>query len=165
MICPNCGENNPSDALFCGGCGQKLEESITPVQPVSPAAAPRATKKGNPLVAIIGAVFIMGIGAVIFMQLGDTPEESDAIGMLENSFTGGYSGVQIQDTMDKAMVLYDVERNNENYLTCGALLTALRFETEEDEMDILKEMLDRYESGKKSSFEDGAREAARALTH
>jgi ribosomal protein L40E len=25
LVCPNCGEKNPSDAIFCRKCGKKLE--------------------------------------------------------------------------------------------------------------------------------------------
>lgn len=28
MVCPNCGEKNPSDAIFCSKCGKKLESVI-----------------------------------------------------------------------------------------------------------------------------------------
>lgn len=165
MTCPNCGESNPADALFCGGCGQKLEKQKSTAHFVGQSIKPKTVKKGNPVIALVAAMFIMGVGAMVFFIADESPEESDAISMLENSFAGGYSGAQIQDSMDKAMVLYGVEQSNENYIMCGAVLTALRFENEKEEMEILSEMLNAYESGKNDSFEEAAREAARALSH
>ena len=40
MKCPNCGENLPNNAVFCGNCGKKIEADI--VKKIEPKKEPSA---------------------------------------------------------------------------------------------------------------------------
>ena len=62
---------------------------------------------------------------------------SEAIGLMEIAFLGGYDQDQIKTLLDQTMVLYDLEITEDNYMRVGNVLVALRKQTDVPEMDIL----------------------------
>jgi hypothetical protein len=59
MKCPNCQTENPSDARFCNGCGQKLD-----------LACPECGKTNPP-----GSRFCKGCGQKLSLPYGPTPKD------------------------------------------------------------------------------------------
>ncbi|MBS6645304.1 MAG: zinc-ribbon domain-containing protein [Clostridiaceae bacterium] len=72
MFCPNCGTELPDDSVFCGTCGQRVDEeaggfeqsSGDVVQPVIP-AAPAPDKKKN--VKLIGGIAAGVVALVVII--------------------------------------------------------------------------------------------------
>jgi len=46
--CPQCGNDNPPDSLFCENCGFKLQAAPAPVTPPPPPVAPSPTPTPTP---------------------------------------------------------------------------------------------------------------------
>lgn len=51
MFCPKCGTENPSDGLFCGSCGAKIERRDAPAQKQTAASAPAPAPAKTPTTA------------------------------------------------------------------------------------------------------------------
>ena len=61
MYCPNCGQNNPDDAINCSGCGASLNATNpTPVTPTNTGApaTPKSKTAAGVLAILLGALGI-----------------------------------------------------------------------------------------------------------
>ncbi len=94
------------------------------------------------------------------------PGESDsfpALDLMEVAFVGGYTRVEIQARIDRAMALYGLPITDENYNRAGSVLVALRNEYGVPEMEVLDYMIRSAVAGVDVSFPDGAGLAAAFL--
>jgi hypothetical protein len=83
-------------------------------------------------------------------------ESMDALSQMEIAFEGSYTKEQIKEKLDKAMALYDLPINEENYSRSGSALVGLRKETGIKEMAILNYMIRSKVPGVKISFPEAA---------
>ena len=92
MYCPECGEENPADAQFCGECGKPLAIAEQPVkqqqEPITRVVetyeAQESVSAGLKWGVIAVSVFIPLIGIAMglyFMLKGDNPEQK-SVGQL-----------------------------------------------------------------------------------
>lgn len=86
-----------------------------------------------------------------------------ALDKMELAFEGRYTKEQIKARMDRAMKLYKLPINEENYERAGSTLVALRKNTGVKEMAILDHMIRSYVPGVKMSFPDAAAFSAIAV--
>ncbi len=94
------------------------------------------------------------------------PEAIDsfpALDLMEIAFVGGYTRVEIEARIDRAMALYGLPITDENYSRAGSALVALRKEVGVPEMAILDYMIRSHVAGVEVSFYDGAGLAAALL--
>ena len=82
--------------------------------------------------------------------------EMTALQQMEIAFEGGYTVQQIKPVMDKALELYGVPTNEENYSRAASTLIVLRKENGTREMDILDYMIRSYVPGVKVQFPEAA---------
>lgn len=78
---------------------------------------------------------------------------TDPIAQMSLEFEGNPPQDQIREELDKALIMYGLEANNENRGSAGRVLVALRKEHGHSEMAILEKMLNTTAEGK---FEDAA---------
>ena len=78
---------------------------------------------------------------------------TDPIAQMSLEFEGNPPQDQIREKLDKALVLYSLEANNEIRANAGRVLVELRKEHGHSEMAILEKMLSSPAEGK---FEDAA---------
>lgn len=86
----------------------------------------------------------------------------DVLDMMEVVFKGNYTRQEIKTTLDRAMTLYGVPINEDNYNHYGDILLNLRKNTSVKEMDILNSMINSYITTSKIDFGEAAKRAAYA---
>ncbi|MFH1131683.1 MAG: hypothetical protein V1754_10130 [Pseudomonadota bacterium] len=79
-----------------------------------------------------------------------------ALQQMEISFEGGYTAQQIKPLMDKALQVYGLPINEENYSRAASTLIILRQEFGTKEMDILDYMIRSYVPGETIQFPEAA---------
>ena len=79
-----------------------------------------------------------------------------ALKQMEIAFEGGYTSQQIKPIMDKALKIYGLPINEENYSRAASTLIVLRKEYGTKEMDILDYMIRSYVPGVKIQFPEAA---------
>jgi len=69
MQCPKCNSVNPSEARFCGKCGERLAQPVPPVPPPSlpthPVAAEESVSDGLKLGIAVGSGLFPVLGIVM----------------------------------------------------------------------------------------------------
>ena len=85
---------------------------------------------------------------------------TDPIAQMSFEFEGNPPKDQIAPKVDKALVLYGLEANNENRSSAGRILVALRKEHGHSEMSILDKMLSTPPEGK---FDEAAAKISAAM--
>lgn len=91
------------------------------------------------------------------------PMSTNPIERMERAFIGGYSRDQIEPRISEAMLLYGFELTAENYAQAGKALVDLRKFSGNPEMDILKRMIELYDSLSYMNFPDAAGSASAEL--
>ena len=86
---------------------------------------------------------------------------TDPIAQMSLEFEGNPPQDQIREELDKTLVMYMLEPNNQNRANAGRVLVTLRKETGHSEMAILEKMLNSPAEGK---FEDAAAKTAAAMS-
>lgn len=89
-------------------------------------------------------------------QQQDPSAPTDALGQMEIAFVGGHSRASIKARLEKAMTLYGLPINEENYSRAGSALVGLRKDNNIAEMDILNHMIRSHVDGVNMSFADAA---------
>jgi len=95
------------------------------------------------LMMLLIIMLISGMACSESEQSASTPvEDLDAISLMELAFEGNYNQEEIKSLLDKVLPLYGLESNEENYMSAGNVLVALRKESKVGltEMDILHYM-------------------------
>ena len=67
MRCPNCGQENPAEAKFCGKCATRLAAPVPPgpPAPVGPPAASADVPQALNIGIIVGSIIIPLIGIIM----------------------------------------------------------------------------------------------------
>lgn len=67
MRCPNCGQDNPAEAKFCGKCATRLAAPAAPVSPGpgGPPASSTDVPQGLKIGVTIGSIFIPLLGIIM----------------------------------------------------------------------------------------------------
>ena len=85
---------------------------------------------------------------------------ADPIAQMSLEFDGNPSKDKIREKIDKALMMYGLEANNDNRSSAGRVLVELRKEHGHSEMAILEKMLNSPAEGK---FEDAAAKISAAM--
>ena len=85
---------------------------------------------------------------------------TDPLAQMSFEFDGNPSKADIQEKVDKALAMYQLEANNQNRSNAGRILVALRKEYGHSEMSILDKMLSSPAEG---SFDDALAKIASAM--
>jgi zinc-ribbon domain len=82
MRCPNCGQENPAEAKFCGKCATRLvPDTPASSQPVVPAAPPAEVSQGMKVGIIIGTIVIPLLGMIMgLIYMNDPSPAKKAVG-------------------------------------------------------------------------------------
>jgi zinc-ribbon domain len=81
MRCPNCGQENPAEAKFCGKCAARLAADLpTSSGPVVPAAS-GGVSQGMKVGIIIGSIVIPLLGMIMgLIYMNDPSPAKKAVG-------------------------------------------------------------------------------------
>ena len=84
MRCPNCGQENPAEAKFCGKCATRLAPAEIPISsaPVV-SAAPGEVSQGLKVGIIIGSIIIPLLGIIAgLLYMNDPSPAKKAVGKI-----------------------------------------------------------------------------------
>lgn len=90
---------------------------------------------------------------------------TDPIAQMESAFVDNPSQSKIKPLLEKAMDLYNLPINEDNYSRAGSVLVAMRKKLGVKEMDILSYMIRSHTPGVNVSFPDAAAISAVALAY
>jgi hypothetical protein len=85
MRCPNCGQDNPPEARFCGKCATRLPaaDAQTPQKPPSPPAPAGEVTQGLNIGIIIGSIIIPLLGIIMgLVYMNDASPAKKAAGKI-----------------------------------------------------------------------------------
>jgi hypothetical protein len=77
MRCPNCGQENPPQAKFCGKCASRLVQPSAPAAPVAyPPPAGDDVSQGLKIGVLIGTLFVPLLGIIMGIIYMREPNQS-----------------------------------------------------------------------------------------
>lgn len=83
MQCPKCGFDNPSEAKFCGKCGEPLKASAPVPGPAPMPPSGEAVSQGLKVGIIVGTIFIPLLGIIMgAIYMNDPNPEKKKVGRL-----------------------------------------------------------------------------------
>ena len=110
MKCPTCGNDNPEDALFCAGCGAKLDEASSSDARSNPRPFP-----ANLLIAIRIVLIVIALGIALVALEDDTYNQTiipwlGALFLIAGLFIFPRRGVKIwEQTVRNALRVNNVQ--------------------------------------------------------
>ena len=85
MRCPNCGQENPAEAKFCGKCATRLTAPVTPGPsgPIGPPASGADVPQGLKIGVIIGSIIMPLLGIIMgLIYMNDPSPTKKAAGKI-----------------------------------------------------------------------------------
>ena len=102
MFCPKCGKPNADDAVFCTGCGNKLNAAKAAAGAAGAITEKRTGKKKAVIIGVVAAIAVIALAVALSGMFGDRPLPSHmriaagSDGQIVNS-TGGTIDLTVQN--------------------------------------------------------------------
>lgn len=102
MFCPKCGKPNADDAVFCAGCGNKLNAAKAAAGAAGAIAEKHTSKKKTVIIGVVAVIVVIALAVALSGIFGDRPLPShmriaaDSDGQIVNS-TGGTIDLTVQN--------------------------------------------------------------------